>query len=99
MSIEVARTFVEKFYNDEETIKQVLTLAGAVEKIKTGQKVSEEQQYQDFAEAAVQMGYDATSEEYKEASKAYLDELGSTEAIGKVFYIISVASDLVKQSA
>ena len=98
MPQEKAREFVEKFYNDEETMKQVLTLAGATEKIKAGQKVSEEQQYKDFAEAAAQMGYHATPDEYKEATKAYLEEIGSWDALGKVFHIITVASDLAKQS-
>ena len=99
MSQEKAKEFVEKFYNDEETMKQVLVLANAPEKIKAGQKVSEEQQYRDFAEAAAQMGYHATPEEYKEATKTYLNEIGSWDALGKVFHIIVVATELTKQTA
>lgn len=99
MSQEQSREFVEKFYNDEETMKQVLILANAAEKIKAGQKVSEEQQYKDFADAAAQMGYHATPEEYKEATKAYLEEIGSWDALGKVFHIITVASELARQTA
>ena len=92
-----ARAFIEKLYNDEETMKQVLTLAGAPAKIKAGQKLSEEQQYQDLAEAADKLGYHATPEEYQKATKEYFDEIGSMESIGKVFHIIAVASDLVKE--
>lgn len=98
MSTEKAREFVEKFYNDEETMKQVLIIANAPEKIRAGQKVSEEQQYRDFAEAATKMGYEATPEEYKEATKAYLEEIGSWDALGKVFHIITVATELAKQA-
>lgn len=98
MSKEVAREFVEKFYNDEETMKQLLTIAGAAEKIRAGVKVSEEQQYKDFAEAATKMGYQATPEEYQAATKEYLDEIGTWDSLGKVFHIITVASDLAREA-
>ena len=98
MEINQSREFVEKLYNDEEIMKQVLILTNAVDKIKTGQKLSEEQQYQDLAEAASKMGYHAAPEEYQKATKEYFEEIGSMESIGKVFHIITVASDLVKQT-
>ena len=92
-----AREFIEKLYNDEEVMKQVLILADAPQKIKAGKKLSEEQQYQDLAAAADKLGYHATPAEYQKATKEYFDEIGSMESIGKVFHIIAVASDLVKQ--
>ena len=92
-----AREFVEKLYNSEEIMKQVLLLTDAPEKIKAGVKLTEEQQYQDLAEAAGKMGYSATPEEYKRATEEYFEEIGSIESIGKVFHLIAVASDLVKQ--
>ena len=97
MNSNQAREFIEKLYNDEEIMKQILLLADAPEKIKNGIKVSEEQQYRDLAAAASKIGYHATPEEYQAATKAYFKEIGSMESIGKVFHIIAVASDLVKQ--
>ena len=92
-----AREFVEKLYNDEEMMKQVLIIAGAPDKIKAGVKLTEEEQYQDLANAAGKMGYNATPEELQKATKKYFDEIGSMESIGRVFRMIAVASDLVKK--
>lgn len=78
-------------------MKQVLILADAPGKIKAGEKISEEQQYQDIAEVANKMGYHATPDEYRKAIKDYFEEIGSIESIGKVFHIIAVASDLTRQ--
>ena len=97
VSSDQAREFIEKLYNNEEIMKQVLILADATAKIKAGKKLSEEQQYQDLAEAASKMGYRATPEEYQKATKDYFEEIGTMESIGKVFQMIAVASDLVEQ--
>ena len=98
MSIDQAREIIEKFYNDGEIMKQILIITKAPEKIRTGKKTTEEQQYRDFAEAAAEMGYHATPEEYRRATKDYLESIGSMNSIAKVFQIITVASELAKQT-
>ncbi len=92
-----AREFIEKMYNDEETMREVLLLTDAPEKIKAGVKESEEQQYKNFAMAAGKLGYFATPEEFQKATKEYFEEIGSMESIAKVFHVIEVASELVKR--
>lgn len=93
-----AKEFIETFYNDEDIMKQILILTDAPAKIKAGEKLSEEQQYREFAEAAGKIGYHATPEEYQEATKEYFEKIGSMESIAKVFRVIAVAGDLVEQT-
>lgn len=92
-----AREFVEKLYNDDELMKRVLILAGAPDKIKSGAKPSEAQQYRDLAEVASKMGYYGTPEEFQEATKEYFEEIGSMESIRRVFRMVEIASNLVKE--
>ena len=92
-----ARDFIRQLYNDEDMMKQVLILANAPEKIKKGVKLTEEEQYQDLSKAASEMGYQATPEELQKATKEYFDEIGSMEAVARVFKTVSIASRLVEK--
>ena len=92
MSKEKAEAFVEKFWNDDAFMEEVLVKSGAINwQGKKGEEKSDAEQNQAFANAAQELGYDITPDEYLAASKAYSDNLGGFNAIKKVFHMAKIA--------
>ena len=92
MSKEQAKEFVEKFWNDDEFMRKVFIVSGAINwQGEAGRKMTDEEQNQAFIDAAKKFDYDITPEEYGEASKEYADNLGGFEAIKKVLHMAKVA--------
>lgn len=94
MSKESAKKFARDFYEDDELIKKlykmgVLKPAGSYDKDTTG----EEQQIK-TVEAAKELGYDFTIEEFQEANKEY----GQSQGLFKMIKNIRHLGKVVKQA-
>lgn len=86
MSNESARDFVNKFYEDEEFLKDFYKRKGF--ELKSDR--TEESEYREIAEIAKQMGFDFEVQEFKDASKGYVNDVGKWQAFKKIFYLVKI---------
>lgn len=98
MAIESASEFVKNFYEDDELIKElyrkgILKPAGTYDK-----NSDEEEQQRKIVEAAKEMGYDFTIEEYRNANKEYGNSVGIFKMIGKIRNVGKVVKEADKKS-
>ena len=86
MSVESARDFVNKFYEDEEFLKEFFKRKGFEPK----ENRTEETEYREIVEIARDMGYDFEVQEFKNASREYGKNVGKMKSIKKIFYIVKI---------
>ena len=87
MSEAKAKEFIEKFYNDDEFLVDVLKKNEDVFRDQDG----EAQTFKAFVIAGKSVGYDFTEEEGTAAQKAYFDSIGTWGAIKKTIHFARVA--------
>ena len=90
MSKEHAQSFVERFFEDDEFVKEVLVHRG----FQKHEGNDEEAENQRMVAAAWEMGFKFDVEEYKAANKEYLNELGGWETMRKIFHLLKLATNL-----
>ena len=88
MSLAHAKSFVEKFFEDDEFVKMVVRKRG-FSKNESNKEAAENAK---MVKVANELGFKFDENEYVEANKEYMNELGGWEAARKVFHIIKVAS-------
>ena len=93
MSVAHAQSFVEKFFEDDEFLKQVISLRG-FSKYENSNENSENEK---MVVVANKMGFIFNSEEYMQANKEYANNLGGWETMKKVFHAIKIASYISKE--
>lgn len=91
MSKAKAEEFIEKFYTDDEFAYQV---------IKEGRLYwrGDLDEEEDFAKAAVKVGYDITEEECDDANDDYLEKIGGREAFKKIIHLVKLARKVRKEN-
>lgn len=94
MAIEHAKAFVNNFFEDGEFTKEVLKRRGFSRNNRGG---SEEEENEKIVQVANQMGFKFDVEEYKEANKEYLNEIGGYETMKKLFHIIKTAARMAEE--
>ena len=98
MSKAKAKEFVEKFYNDDDFTAKVVYESGMYQwQGKKGQEIEDGEQDKAITDAAGKLGYEITPEEYKAASKEYLEGIGGRQTIKKVFRIVKIAKKIAKE--
>lgn len=98
MSMESARSFAKNFYEDDELIKElykrgVLKTAGSYDKNSDG-----EEQQRKIVEAAKELGYDFTVDEYQTANKEYGSSAGIFKMIKRICHLGKVVKKADKES-
>ena len=98
MSMESARSFARNFYEDDELIKElykngVLKTAGSYDKNSDG-----ESQQRKIVEAAKELEYDFTVEEYRTANKEYGNSVGIFKMIKKIRHVGAVVKEADKEN-
>ncbi|MBQ3475145.1 MAG: Nif11-like leader peptide family natural product precursor [Bacilli bacterium] len=91
MSKESAKSFVDKFYNDDEFIRE-LTLKGGV-----NSKASEEERSKLLMKVSKEMGFNFTEEEYSDAVKKYFEGKGVWTAIKTFRHFNKIAKKAEKE--
>ncbi len=94
MSMAHANNFVENFFEDAEFLKTVMKKRGFDE---TTDK-SENAENIRIVNVANDIGFKFDLEEYQEACKNYMNELGGWEAAKKIFRMLNTVSKLVKEN-
>ena len=98
MAMESARNFARNFYEDDELIKElyrkgILKPAGTYDKNSTG-----EEQQRKVVDAAQELGYDFTLDEYRKANKEYGKSVGIFKMISKIRHVGKVVKEADKES-
>ena len=91
MSKESAKEFVEKFYNDDEFIRE-FTLKGGV-----NSRATNEEKQASLMRVAKEMKFNFNEEEYNEAIKNYFDGMGVWSAIKTFRHFNKVAKKAEKE--
>ena len=91
MSKESAKSFVEKFYNDDEFIRE-FTLKGGV-----NSKATDDEKKESVMRVSKEMGFSFNDEEYTEALKNYFDGKGVWFAIKTFRHFNKVAKKAEKE--
>ena len=96
MSKESADKFVKDFYENDELIKKlyemgVLKPAGSYDK-----NASDGEQQRKTVEAAQNLGYDFTEDEYRNANKEYGQSVGIFKMISKIRHVGKVVKEADK---
>lgn len=91
MSKESAKSFVEKFYNDDEFIRE-FTLKGGL-----NSKATNEEKQEAIMKVSKEMGFDFNDEEYTEALKNYFEGKGVWSAIKTFRHFNKVAKKAEKE--
>ena len=94
MSIESARNFVNKFYDDEEFLKDFYKRKG----FEPSKNRTEESEYREIVQIAKDMGFEFEVQEFKDASKGYANDVGKWKAFKKIFYLIKVRNKTKKET-
>ena len=94
MSIESARDFVNKFYEDKEFLKDFYKRKGF--ELKSDR--TEEIEYREIIEIAKDMGFDFEVQEFKDASKGYANDVGKWKAFKKIFYLLKIRNIAKKEA-
>lgn len=88
MAISHAKSFVSKFFEDDEFTKMVIRNSNFAK----NESNKEEAENKKMVSVANQLGFDFDEKEYVEASKEYMNNLGGWDAARKVFHIVKIAS-------
>lgn len=94
MSMTHAQSFVEKFFEDDQFVKEVLLHRGFDETDSNNEDAENER----IVKAASEMGFKFSVEEYKEANKEYMNNIGGWETMRKIFHLIKVATKFVNEN-
>ena len=93
-----AKEFIEKFYNDDDFMAKVICESGMYQwQGKKGQEMEDGEQDKAITDAAGKLGYEITPEEYKAASKEYLENIGGWQTVKKIFHIAKTAKKIAKE--
>ena len=95
MAIEHANSFVCNFFEDDIFLTEVLKRRG----FERYEDKSEEAENARIVKVASEMGFHFDVDEYIEANKAYMNDLGGWEASKRVFHMIKVAAELVRENS
>lgn len=88
MSMSHAKSFVEKFFEDDEFTKTVVRKR----QFSRNESNKEKAENEKMIKAANELGFNFNEEEYIEANKEYMNKLTGWEAAKKVFHIVKVAA-------
>lgn len=94
MAMEHARSFVEKLFDNDEFLKQVIIKRG----FKEHEGLSEDLENERMVKIANEMGFRFTVEEYAQANEEYMNEIGGFGAMKKIFHMIKVAASVEKEN-
>lgn len=87
MAMEHAESFVEKFFTNDEFIKEVVRRRG----FSKYEHSSDEIENEKLVHIANEMGFKFDVEEYKTASMNYMNSLGGWEAAKAICHMLKVA--------
>ena len=91
MAKESAKEFVEKFYNDDDFLREFVLKGGL------NSKASDEEKKELIMKTSKEMGFDFTKEEYDEAGKNYFEGKGVFFAIKTFSHLNKIAKKAEKE--
>ncbi|MBP3255672.1 MAG: hypothetical protein J6M60_04195 [Clostridia bacterium] len=95
MAIDHANSFVCNFFEDDIFLKEVLNRRG----FERYDEKNVDAENAKIVEIANEMGFHFDINEYAEANKNYMNELGGWEASKRVFHMIKVAANLARENS
>lgn len=97
MAMDSAKSFVNKFFEDDEFIREFYKNGGFISSEK-GSKPDTDAQNAKMVEVAGKMGYDFTMEEYQAANKEYVDSVGAWKSMKKMVHMARTVKKLEKEA-